>query len=498
VLVDARQLEPGTGIEADVCIVGAGAAGITLARDLGRAGLRVALLESGDFLPSLPSTDLNRGRSIGLRYGPLHMNRLRQFGGTTGHWSGWCRPLDPEDLAGAGRQQSWPIAWDELARWYPRAAETVQIPSAWKTADLARGSGHKLMALDPTRVTTTHYILSPPTRFGELYREELAESPNVTVYLHANLVNIALAREDDRVEALEVATLEGRTFRARARRYVLAAGGLENARLLLISRDRSPDGLGNRSGYVGRFFMEHPHYRKAAYLVVDPQLDLGFYRYHHGLPGVDGTQGPWVIGALTPSSDWVRCEGIPRLACTLTPEDLAALDREQRTGRIPAADVAQLTLGTPKAALYSLFVRSAQAALTESRVFLDGERDALGLPRLALEWRTEPDARESVTRFLRLLGAEVARAGLGRLWIDENRWGRLATVLEGGSHHMGTTRMSASAKDGVVDERCRLHECPELYIAGSSVFPSVGFANPTLTLVALAHRMAEDLRRELA
>jgi choline dehydrogenase-like flavoprotein len=244
--------------------------------------------------------------------------------------------------------------------------------------------------------------------------------------------------------------------------------------------------------------MEHPHYRKAAYLVVDPQLDLGFYRYHHGLPGVDGTQGPWVIGALTPSSDWVRREGIPRLACTLTPEDLAALDREQRTGRIPAADVAQLTLGTPKAALYSLFVRSAQAALTESRVFLDGERDALGLPRLALEWRTEPDARESVTRFLRLLGAEVARAGLGRLWIDENRWGRLATVLEGGSHHMGTTRMSASAKDGVVDERCRLHECPELYIAGSSVFPSVGFANPTLTLVALAHRMAEDLRRELA
>ncbi len=91
-----------------------------------------------------------------------------------------------------------------------------------------------------------------------------------------------------------------------------------------------------------------------------------------------------------------------------------------------------------------------------------------------------------------------ARAGLGRLWIDMNRWGRLATVLEGGSHHMGTTRMSASAKDGVVDERCRLHECPELYIAGSSVFPSVGFANPTLTLVALAHRMAEDLRRELA
>ena len=496
-LLDARQLESGTLIEADVCIVGAGAAGITVARDLGRAGLRVALLESGGLVPSLPSTDLLRARSIGLGYGPLHMNRLRQFGGTTGHWSGWCRPLDPGDLAGEGGQQPWPISWDELARWYPRAVETVQIQSEWNTADVARRSGRTLLPLDPAHVVSTHYILSPPTRFGEIYRDELAGRSNVAVYLNANLVNIALAPEGEQVAELEVATLEGRKLRARARRYVLATGGLENARLLLISRDGSPDGLGNRSGHVGRFFMEHPHFRKAGYLVLDPQLDLGFYQFHHGLPGADGAAGPWVIGALAPSAELVRREGIPRLACTLTPEDLEAVDGEQRTGPIPAADVAQLALGTPNAALYSLFVRSSQAAVTESRVFLDGERDALGVPRRALEWRTEPGSRESVTRFLELLGAEVARHGLGRLWIDANRWGRLATVLEGGSHHMGTTRMSASARDGVVDERCRLHECPDLYVAGSSVFPSVGFANPTLTLVALAHRLADDLRREL-
>ncbi|MBW2373291.1 MAG: GMC family oxidoreductase, partial [Deltaproteobacteria bacterium] len=198
-LLDARQLEPGTLIEADVCIVGAGAAGITVARDLGRAGLRVALLESGGLVPSLPSIDLNRGRSIGLGYGPLHMNRLRQFGGTTGHWSGWCRPLDPGDLAGEGGQQAWPISWDELARWYPRAAETVQIRSEWNTAEVARGSGRQLLPLDPAHVVSTHYILSPPTRFGEVYRDELAGRPNVAVYLNANLVNIALAPEGDQV-----------------------------------------------------------------------------------------------------------------------------------------------------------------------------------------------------------------------------------------------------------------------------------------------------------
>lgn len=494
-LVDARQLEPGALVEADVCIVGAGAAGITVARDLARAGIRVALLESGGLLPSPANTDLNRGRTLGIDYGPLHTNRLRQFGGSTGHWTGVCRRLDPGDLAGEGSQRAWPISWKELARWYPPAEKTVQIASDWDTEAVAQRLERALLPLDPARLVSTHYLLSPPTRFGDVYRDELVEHPNVAVHLHANLVNIALASDGASVAGLELATLEGRTFRARAQRYVLATGGLENARLLLLSRDRSPAGLGNASGNVGRFFMEHPHFQKAGYLLLDSDVDVDFYRTRSALDTARYPSG--VMGALMPSPELVRRGELPPMACTLTPKLLGVADSKGRTGPVPGADMGKLALGTSSPALYGLFVRSAQEAVAESRVGLGEERDALGLPRMSLRWQLGPRDRESVVGFLRLLGAEMARRSLGRIWIDADSAGALATPLEGGSHHMGTTRMSASPTEGVVDERCRLHECPNLYLAGSSVFPSIGLANPTLTIVALAHRMADDLHQEL-
>lgn len=494
-LVDARQLEPGALVEADVCIVGAGAAGITVARDLARAGVRVALLESGGLLPSAANTDLNRGETLGIEYGPLHTNRLRRFGGSTGHWTGVCRRLDPGDLEGDGLQRAWPIAWDELARWYPAAEQTVQIASDWDTEAVAQQLGRPLLPLDPAQLVSTHYLLSPPTRFGDVYRDELVEHPKVAVHLHANLTHIQVGSDAGRVTGLELATLEGGAFRARAQRYVLATGGLENARLLLLSRDRNPAGLGNANGYVGRFFMEHPHFQKAGYLLLDPSVDIDFYRTRSAL---DTSRFPSrVMGALMPSPELVRRGEILPMACTFTPKLLGVADAKGRTGAVPGADIAQLVWGKPNAALYGVFVRSAQEALAESRVTLGEERDALGLPRIALRWQLGPRDREFVVDFLRLLGAEMARRDLGRVWIDADSEGELATLLEGGSHHMGTTRMSASPREGVVDERCRLHEASNLYVAGSSVFPSIGLANPTLTIVALAHRMADDLRREL-
>jgi choline dehydrogenase-like flavoprotein len=489
-LVDARSVEDSRTLEADLCIVGAGAAGIALALELVGRPLRVLLLESGGFEPEPETQALYRGRVFGRPYFRLDSARTRRFGGSTNCWLGLCRPLDPIDFEVRDwvPHSGWPFDRAHLDPFYARAHDTCRLEdpvydgSSWASAE------RPALPFVGGSVSTRNLQIAP-VRFGRVHRDRVTSARNVQTVLFANAVEIVANEAASAVERVRVATLSGRRFDVRARAFVLATGGIENPRLLLASNGVQREGLGNGRGLVGRFFMEHPRVVSGAWLPSSDALRLGLYR-PHPRGRVEN------VALLTVSDATLRSERMLSFASLLAREaelpefevSLARMVHEMDAAPGGPADRASFLLGECE-----------QAPNPESRVRLVEERDALGMPRVQLEWRLSALDKRSLRRGHEILARELARAGLGRLQQllseDDHRW---PEELAGGRHHMGTTRMHADPARGVVDADCRLHGVSNLYVAGSSVFPTGGAASPTLTIVALALRLADHLRQVLA
>jgi choline dehydrogenase-like flavoprotein len=506
--VDLAAVEDGSVFDADLCIVGAGAAGITIARDLAGSPVRICLLEGGGFEASEASQELYEGgmlsryteRPGSLDY--LRASRLRFFGGSTNHWAGWCRPLDALDFEPRPwvPHSGWPFRRETLEPWYRRAAETCEIPPFGDEPPLPAEGPRAAYPLDARRVATRRFHISPPTRFGERYRREIVEAPNIRLFLDANAVALHADPPVARLDRIAVRAGDGRAFTVRPRGAVLATGGIENARLLLLSNHEQPEGLGNRHDRVGRYFMDHPFVDRAGrWWLAAPATPAGepaeLYRQTGPDPVVGGrSRGVFVVDARVREREQLL-HGMVQVA------DLWRWRTDAFDAGVAHLAGAAATLGSGESHQQvlsaTLLCVGEQAPNPESRVTLMEARDRFGLRRAQLDWRlTELDAR-SVRRTAEIaadaLGA--ALAGRARLLLSEtDPW----PETTGRSHHMGTTRMHDDPRRGVVDADCRVHGLANLWIAGSSVFPTCGYANPTLTLVALAHRLADRLRRELA
>jgi choline dehydrogenase-like flavoprotein len=518
VIEDARDLEPNTVLESDIAIIGGGAAGITLALELAGKGLQTCLLESGGLDYAEDTQSLYSGANAARWYFPLDKCRLRYFGGSTNHWGGWCRPLAPIDFEARDwvPHSGWPLSRADLDPWYERAQPLIEAgPFQYESAAYWEARfGQPMPAFPLGLITTNFFQYSPPTRFGSRYRDALRAAGDVRIVLHANVLEIEASEAATEVTGLRVTTLAGNPFRVRARSYVLATGGIENARLLLASRSTRPDGLGNDHDLVGRYFMEHPHIPLAAHIACNRPSALPALFTRHLID-----QGTTAHATLVPTEQLLRSERLQGAAFTVGVmaeyrQDTAVPADEWHTGDVfqvlqdldPASGDAAAAGGgiegwpPPDAAGTHLVLGGAceQAPDPESRVVLGSERDALGMPRAQLNWRLGQGDRDSLYRVLHSIGREFGALGIGRLrpfiGPDED-WP--AEVL-GGNHHMGTTRMARDPKQGVVDADCKVHGIANLYIAGSSVFPTGGSANPTLTLVALALRLAHHLQARLA
>lgn len=496
---DAAQIDDGATLQYDVCVLGAGAAGITIARALRGRGLSVCVLEGGGFEEASGERyDFHSGEETG----PLELDligcRMRHFGGSTNHWGGWSRKLDPDVfddrpwMPGTG----WPLSLDELAPWYALARGACQLGAdEWLADGPAGRSGIELLPLDPARVENVLYQYSPPTRFGQRYRDQLEEAEDVDVWLHANAVELVMAPGGDALARVRCAGPGDRAFEVEARATVVALGGIENARMLLASGP-----IGDGAAHVGRGFMEHPHFSRVAYLALDGGVDLTGYLERPRVLTVDAdTDSPIEVAAKVALALPVavrRAQQLQPLSATLGESDedefLSA------TGDLQAYHLGRL-FGVPRDQLQycRLTLRGEQAPHAEHRIRLGDDLDSLGVPRVSAHWDVLDADLESYRRTLRLLGAELGHAGVGRLyWHDD-----VDTIRESiwpGCHHMGSTRMAESPADGVVDADCRVHGVDNLWVAGSSVFPHSGYANPTLTLVALAYRLAETLAGELS
>jgi choline dehydrogenase-like flavoprotein len=308
----------------------------------------------------------------------------------------------------------------------------------------------------------------------------------------ANATDIALDASHSRVDHLVVRTLDGGSHTVVADRFVLAMGGLENVRLLLASSSQVDAGVANSSGLVGKYFMEHPHLYGSCVWVEPGQVDLRFYEQHIATLATAETEPRpiMVMGVLGLSDDIREAEGLPHLTVSVRPAEPAEL----ATGPMSAETVHVLNRRPSEAPrLLKMTVRAEQTPLRESAVTLTDAVDELGMPRLDVHWAVSEADLRAYARAMDLLGAELASAGLGRVWTPLDASGRFSHRISPGGHHMGTLRMHSDPARGVVDGTCRAHDLTNLYIAGSAVFTTGGAANPTLTVVALAERLAAHL-----
>ena len=509
---DARTLDDRTTVQADVAVVGGGPAGITLARAFAGSGVQVCVVEAGGLQPDAQVQALYEGENAGIEY-PLAVLRMRMFGGSSNHWGGYCRPLDPIDFEARDwvPHSGWPFGIEELASYYGPASDIVEVaPAEYRDMSYwARTTGDSLPQPATGRMSMRFVHFSPPTRFGEKYGPELERAANVRVLLNANVVNIQALAEGRAVSGLDVRTLNGRTHRVTARYYVVACGGLENARMLLLSNDVLPAGLGNQHDLVGRFFMEHPHVPGFCEVVVADLKRLPpIYRDRLAV------HGHFVKAAFNPAESFLRQRRLLNATFQggVAGEYRRGGEAATQTDKGPAhADMlmaAQRFLADPGGpggvddpdylgVWMGFGCACEQVPNPDSRVTLSEQRDALGLRRIRLDWRLTDQDRHSLLQHIRSLALEFGALGVGRMVMNVAEDSPWPEVVAGGAHHMGTTRMHDDPHQGVVDRHCKVHGVDNLYVAGSSVFPTSGAANPTLTIVALTLRLADHLKGRL-
>lgn len=513
-LLDFLDFENGRQIDCDVCIVGAGAAGITLASSLIGTGIKVCLLESGGFEASREIQSLYEGQRAGLENANPLACRLRYFGGTTNHWSGWCAPLSEADFEPRPwvPLSGWPIRREDLNPYYDKAQAFCQIGNLGFEPKAQLDDGRRLPAFDPGKAVVSFFRFSPPTRFGTVYRERLQKADNVRVILHANVLRLEPNAAGNEVRKVQLRSLDGKSGTVNARIVVLACGAMENARLLLLSGPNERTALGNDSGLVGRCFMQHIEITVADILVTNSAELAGFAKYTK--------EGVGILPEISIAKPAQQKHGILNSGFAIEKYSgsanrnraLRAIWGDLKRGHWPdnfsdklRRVLADLTaFGGAKNAddksMASLRVRAEQQPDRESRISLSDQRDALGQPRIKVDWRLTRFDKRSIRESTLRIAEEFGRLNLGRLqledWLlkDDDAWPQ---PVWGGCHHLGTTRMSDDAAKGVVDRNCRMHGVGNLYVAGSSVFPTGGYVPPTLTIVALALRLADHLKLQV-
>jgi len=513
----ANSVRDGSILECDLAIVGAGPAGLTIGRELSRSKLDVLVLDAGGRGTQFATESKRQPTPFGTY--DLKRNRGRGFGGTSGLFlkDGWrARPLDPSDLK---RRvdfplSGWPLEYEALLPYLRRAQTLLDLGEYdWDGLGWAANEREPQFILDDPDFETSVFRFCDPDIFRN-WGSELEAWPTTKVLLDAVVTRLLPNVDGTGVAEAAVCSTNGGRFKVRARSYVLATGGIDNPRLMLAS------GVGNENDLVGRYFMEHFHVQTGVMRPTNRRLAerMEFYKEH------SATNGLRIQGALRLADGALDREGllnslvwlfaVPRVHATKASRSASELLNSIKVKRRPlpvapylanclrdplplAVRALNKALGHPLpdgAAI--MMIESEQLPNPESRVTLGRELDPYGVPLPRLNWKvTDLDLR-SIRRTQELFSAALERNNLGRLEEllgDEDP----PAHVGGGAHHMGTTRMHASPRKGVVDPNGRVHGMGNLFVTGSSVFPTAGASNPTFTIVALAIRLADHLRREL-
>lgn len=544
-IYSSHSISRSSQLTSDVCIIGAGGAGITLACELDSSGIDVVLLEAaGVGILDHVSQDPYAGTASRAHPQPSSFRR-RAFGGTTTIWGGRCVPYDPIDfeqreyVANSG----WPIAFWDVARHYPKALAYCDAGSFdFSVSGSLNDRTPTLPGIQNSTEIESDLVerYSLPTNFGLRYRRQLQRSGNVRVITHAQALRLKLVASGNRVSAVEFSDRSGRVVQATARTFVLAMGGIESTRMLLAS-DPSGVGLGNQSDCVGRYYTCHLENVLGVVRAPDLPVVFDFQKTRDGVYARRKLQ----IGAGAQKRDQILNIAFrlhyPNVA---DPEHGSAIlsaiylakrllvpeyRRILQYGQVETASdssfhrhVGNVAKGVPKLFAFSadwtrrrLLARrklpyvlvpnsdgsfpvefhAEQTPLRESRISLGADKDSYGVPRVRIDWKASDFDLESICRAYQLLRRELRSSAKCELDFDDAKLSELVSQSwPVGGHHIGTARMSKDPSSGVVDENCAVHELPNLFVASSAVFPTSSHANPTLTIVALSVRLAEHLK----
>jgi choline dehydrogenase-like flavoprotein len=530
-LLDARSLPHDAILSGDICIVGGGAAGIAMALEFVNSAYQVVLLESGGLEFKQAAQALYQGASTGRSIAPLEFTRRRQFGGTTNTWFGRCRPLDEIDFQERNwiAHSGWPISRSDLDTYYARAQRLLELDEYNYTASRWADDLSELRRIKSAGLETKVFQFSPPSNFGRLYLEQLERARNIQVYLSANAVRIALQPDGRSVASIQCMTLAENNFQVRAKSYVLAASALEATRLLLVSNDNHQSGIGNGHDLVGRFFMEHVSGFCGTIDKSSGTLPSSYFKLNYEV----GQKNLGVTKAIGIPETKMREQGLLNAAAffvkraTYKGQDayysrtmaslleinqmlrhetkLAPLQLFRQTGRsikslhtILPILLRRISHAIEPSYSWGLQIQLETVPHLESRVTLSDRKDKLGVHQINVHWQTTRQDVENYRQVEELLYTGLQKLGFTTRRfaheLDSDGWPISMTASK---HHMGTTRMHASPRQGVVDANCRVHGVDNLHIASSSVFPTAGMANPTLTILALAVRLADHIKSRL-
>ena len=547
-LADARNLTGGAILNADLCIVGTGPAAMSVALSFDGSPFSVLMLEAGGAEreanddDARPADDMQFGSMSGLA-------NLRALGGNANLWNIQTRqsprsvrllPMSEADfehrswLADSG----WPIQAADLRDYYRRAQAIFQLPDLGYTSDGWQEPWARVLPLASPDVCTAIFQFGRADLILDTHRRTLERSRNITVLHHATALEVLTDEGASHVTALRAASAPGATFEVRAKHFVLAMGGMGTAQLLLASDSVQPNGLGNAYDNVGRYFMDHPLLFGGEFFPTSPRLfdAMEFY----DLRPIRGTP---IMGHLQISNEALRREGHLNLSAMFFPRErnyeahrqysprqragFEAADRVMgalRKKQLPlAADVwraltaadgfakrgrngllypqthlgrggwSKLSRKAERFDHFDVFHQAEQAPHRDNRISLSGERNRFGARRIRVDWRWHDADIAATMKAQEVFARSLEEAGLGQFRITREE-GRPVVIMESTSHYMGTTRMHDDPRQGVVDAQCRVHGVDNLFVASSSVFPTGGFANPTLTVVALSLRIADRIR----
>ncbi len=513
-----------TELVADICVIGAGAAGIALAREFLHTSYSVILLDTGGLTFDQEAHSLGAGESVGVPFSGLQLGRYRGFGGTTRTWGGQCVMMDDTDFAARTwvPDSGWPIGLAEMEPYYRRAEVVLNVQGQAYDEKIWRRFRLTVPEFDRAEIVPRFTVYSPHPDFGSVYLRALREAPNVNICLYAHALRLQ-SSEGRRLTSGLVVGVVGATkvCRVRARVYVICCGGIESARLLLLSDQPHSDGLGNEHGNVGRYYQDHPN----GYVGTVETRDARFLQDRFGLLYRGRVR---YFPKLRLAAAKQRHDGVLNAVAHLVFEyddkaslALRAFAHAVRHRRMPERFVQRLRdiiMGAPHSAeilirryglgrspalvprRIHLQAHTEQAPNRDSRISLGDARDAFGQRCVRVDWRLGDLERRTFDTVAKTTAAEFSRLRLGTVrlkqWMDGSTAAWMANVSDA-YHHIGATRMSHHPKDGVVDPNLRVHSLDNLYICSSSVFPTSGYANPTLTIVALALRLADTLKSRL-
>lgn len=511
-LIDARQLENNSQIEGDICIIGAGAAGISIALELENTFKKIILLEGGGMEYDDRIQELYNGKITGHPYYPMKASRLHYFGGSTGHWGGMCSTFDDIDFEKRDwvENSGWPIKREDIAKYYPKATSILDLgPCEWNLDYwLKQDPDFKPLPLDEKVIWSKMWQFSPPTRFGKKYKDAIVNSKTIQLHIYANVVDLDATESINSITQVAVKNYAGKQHTVKAKNFILACSAMQNARVLLACNKQAPKGLGNDNDLVGRYFMEHAEI-KTGELWLNHTDKLKLYlmeqftkvRAELAISPEKQRELQVLNGSISLMPLEMSNKTIPSVKLWSNDDPRKSLDTFKKYSTLDKRNFIQRFFSKSIYQSYGLFTRVEQLPHPESRVVLSNEKDELGIPRANLFWALSPIDKKTVFTINKLLGQQIGAAGIGRVKLKEFLLDgdvQLPDYTSGGWHHLGTTRMSDDPKHGVVDANCKIHGIDNLYIAGSSCYTTGGAVNPTLTVVAISLRLANHIKEKMA